>query len=95
MKIKIFGGTVVPSQMDNILKFNQYMKSDICWHWIFDLKKIDGCVNNPEISSTTKIGEHVPSRYPMPTILAFAHVENKHSLYWSKIVWRKFCTAFR
>ena len=24
------------------------------------IKKIDGCANNPEKSSTTKIGEHIP-----------------------------------
>ena len=29
----------------------------------FLTKKIDNCINNPERSSTTKIGEHIPRRY--------------------------------
>ena len=28
-------------------------------------EKIDGCKNNPENSSTTKISEHIPSDFPM------------------------------
>ena len=27
------------------------------------IRKIDGCTNNPENSSTTKIGEHILCRY--------------------------------
>ena len=59
--------------MDNILEFNQYMKSDKMPYIIYAdmqslLKKIDGCVNNPENSSTTKIGEHVPCGYSISTI---------------------------
>ena len=29
------------------------------------IKKIDGCANNPENFSTTKIGEHIPCEYSM------------------------------
>ena len=29
------------------------------------IKKIDGCTNNPEKSSTTKIGKHIPWRYAL------------------------------
>ena len=32
------------------------------------IKNIDGCTNNLENSSTTKIGEHIPCGYPMSTI---------------------------
>ena len=45
------------------------------------VKKIDGCANNPEKSSTTKIGDHIPSGYLMSTIWAFNDIENKHILY--------------
>ena len=31
-------------------------------------KKIDGCANNPENSSATKIVEHIPCGYSMSTI---------------------------
>ena len=45
------------------------------------IKKINGCANNRENSSTTKIGEHVPRGYAMSTISAFYYIENKHTLY--------------
>ena len=41
-------------------------------HWIL---KIDGCVYNPEKSSTTKIGKHIPCGYSMSTIWWFDHIE--------------------
>ena len=63
----------MPSEKDNILKFNQYMKSDempyiICADIEFLIRKIDGCANNPKNSSTTKHGEHIPCGYSMSTI---------------------------
>ena len=39
---------------------------------------MDGCANNPEKSSTTKIGEHIPCGYSMSTIWEFDHIEDKH-----------------
>ena len=46
------------------------MKSDKIPYIIYTeleclIKKIDGCASNPEKSSTTKIGEHIPSGYSM------------------------------
>ena len=35
------------------------------------IKKIDGCANNPEKSSITRIGEHIPVGYSMSTIWTF------------------------
>ena len=32
------------------------------------INKTDGCENNPENSSTTKIGEQIPCRYSMSAI---------------------------
>ena len=32
------------------------------------IKKIDGCENNPENSSTTRIGDHITCGYSMSTI---------------------------
>ena len=32
------------------------------------IKKIDGCENNPEKSSTRKIGKHIPCEYLMSAI---------------------------
>ena len=55
-----FCGIVMLSQEDNILEFNQYLKSDKISCIIYAdieslIKKINGCANNPENSSTTKI----------------------------------------
>ena len=45
---KFFCGIIVPSEKDNILEFNQYMKSYIIYRDIESLiKKIDECANNP------------------------------------------------
>ena len=55
----------MPLEKNNILEFNQYMKSDKMPYIIYVdimllIRKIVVCANNPENSSTTKIGEHVP-----------------------------------
>ena len=44
-------------------------------------KKLDGCANNPENSSTTKIRERIACGYSMSTISEFDDMENKHTLY--------------
>ena len=72
-KNKDFFGIVMPSEKDKILEFNQYMKADKMSYIIyadmeFLIKKIDGCANNPENSSTTKTGELIPCGYSMSTI---------------------------
>ena len=59
-KNKDFCGILMPSEKDKILEFNQYMKSDKMPYIIYTgieslIKKNDGCENNPENSSTTKI----------------------------------------
>ena len=67
-KNKDFCEILMPLEKDKILELNQYMKPDkmscIIQADIESLiTKIDGCGNNPEKSSTTKIGEHVPCGY--------------------------------
>ena len=99
-KSKDLGGIVMPSEKDNILEFNQCMKSDKMPYIIYAdieslIRKIDGCANNLEISSTIKIGEHIPCGYSMPTIWGFDHIEDKHTLYRGKYCMKKFCTSLR
>ena len=76
----------MPFKGTKILEFNQYQKSDktpfiiyVCLECI--IEKIDGCKNNPENSSTTKVSEHVPSGFPMSRISSFRSIENKHDVY--------------
>ena len=76
IKIKIFFGIVMPIKKGNILKFNQYMKSDKIPHNIYAdleslIKKTDGCANNLGKSSKTKLREHIPCGYSMSTIWLF------------------------
>ena len=61
-------------------------------HGIFNLK-IDECANNPEKSSKTNIGKHIPCRFSMLTIWAFDCIENKHTLYRGKVGMKKFCSS--
>ena len=59
------------------------------------IEKIDGCKNNPKNSFTTKVSEHIPSGFSMPTISSFRSIENKHDVYRSKDCMRKFCEFLR
>ena len=42
------------------------------------IEKIDGCKNNPENSSATKVSKHIWSGLSMSTISSFKNIENKH-----------------
>ena len=59
------------------------------------IKKTDECANNPDNSSTRKIGEHIPGRYSMSTTWAFDHKENKHTLYCGKDCMKQYCESLR
>ena len=69
--------------------FHQYQRSDKAPFIIYAdyerlIKKINGCPDNPEKSSTTKAGTHIPSDFSMSTILSFKSIENKCDVYKSK-----------
>ena len=71
----------MPSEKDNMFELNQYMKSDKIPYIIYAdieslIKKVDGCANNLENSSTIKIVEHIPYIYLRLTIWAFDDIEN-------------------
>ena len=90
----------MPSKKGNILAFNQYMKSDKMPYIIYaDIESFitekDGCLNNSEISSTKKLGEHILCGCSMPTIRAFGNIENKHTFYRGEDCIKKFCTSLR
>ena len=88
---KDFCNIILPFEDTEILEFNQYQKSDKAPFIIYAdleciIEKIDGCKNNPENSSTTKVSEHIPSGFSMSTISSFRSIENKHDVYKVKIV---------
>ena len=75
----------MPSEDNEILRFNQYQKSDKAPFIIYAdfqcvIEKFDGCKNNSENSSTTKISEHIPSGFSMSKISSFRSMENKHDI---------------
>ena len=86
------------SEKNNILKFSQHEKLDKMPYIIYvDLeclvKRIKGCQKNPKISSTTKVGEHIPCGYSMSTMWRFDHTKNKHALYRGKDCMKKLCKS--
>ena len=90
----------MPSLDTKILEFNQYQKSDKAPFIIYvDLEciieKTDGCKNNPENSSTTKVSEHIPSGFSMSTISSFKNIKNKHDVYRGKDHMKKFSGFLR
>ena len=58
------------------------------------IEKIDGCKNNPENSSTTKVDEHIPSGFSMSTI-SIKSIENKHDVYRAKNCMKNVCESLR
>ena len=69
----------MPSKDTNILEFKHYQKSDKAQFIIYaDLECItettDGCENNLETSSTTKVSKHISSALSMSTISSFKSI---------------------
>ena len=77
---KDFCNVIMPSEDTKILEFNQYQNSDKAPFIIYAdleciIEKIDGCKNNPENSSATKVSKHIPSGFSMYTISSFRSIE--------------------
>ena len=69
---KDFCNIVMPAEDTKISEFNQNQKSDkepfIIYAYLGLIEKTDGCKNNSENSSATKVGEHIPSCFSMSKI---------------------------
>ena len=90
----------MPSKDTKLLKFNQYEQSDKVPFIIYaDLEciveNIDGCRNDPENSSTTKVRKHIPSGFSISTISSFRSIENRCNMYRGKDCMKKFCEFLR
>ena len=71
----------MPCEDTEILEFNQYQKSDKAPFIIYAdleciIEKTDGCKNNAENSSATKVSEYIPSGFSMSTMSSFRSIEN-------------------
>ena len=90
----------MPSKDTKLLKFNQYEQSDKVPFIIYaDLEciveNIDGCRNDPENSSTTKVRKHIPSGFSISTISSFRSIENRCNMYRGKDCMKKFFEFLR
>ena len=97
---KDFCSVVMPSEDTKILELNQYQKSDKGSFIIYAnleciIEKIDGCKNNPENTSDTKVSKHIPSGFPISTISSFRSIEDKHNVYICEDCTKKFCEFLR
>ena len=97
---KNFTNVTVPYKDTKILEFNQNKKSDKAPCIIYAdfeciIEKIDGCKNNPENSSTTKVSEHIPSDFSISTISSFKSIENKYGVDRGKDCMKKLYESLR
>ena len=86
----------MPSPNNNLIKYNQGEKSLKLPFVIYAdleciLNKIDTCQNNPDLSSTTKINQHIPSGYSIYTNCSFDKSNNKLSYYRGEDCMKRFC----
>ena len=90
---KDFCNFIMRSEDNKIIEFNQCQKSDkapFIIQAVFEctIEKIDGCKNNPENLSTTRVRKHIPLGFSISTIYSFWSTENKHLYIEVKIVWK-------
>ena len=86
----------MPSPNNNIIKYNSGEKSLELPFIIYAdleclLKKIDTYYNNPELSSTAKINQHISSGYSIYTNCSFDKSNNKLSYYRGEDCMKRFC----
>ena len=90
----------MPSEITELLEFNQYSKFDKAAFIIyadleFLIEKIDRCENNFKKSSTTKLSENALPSFSMSTISSFRRRRKKnHDLYKGKECMKKYLKKF-
>ena len=86
----------MPSNDNNLINYNKGEKSLKFPFIIYAdleclLEKISTCYNNPDLSSTTKINQHVPSDYSIFTNCSFDKSYNNLSHYRGEDCLKRFC----
>ena len=86
----------MPSNDNNLINYNKGEKSLKLPFMIYAdleclLEKISTCYNNPDLSSTTKINQHVPSGYSIFTNCSFDKSYNNLSHYRGEDCMKRFC----
>ena len=90
------GITMMPSNDNNLINYNKGEKSLKLPFIIYAdleclLEKISTCYNNPNLSSATKIKQHVPSGYSIFTNCSFDKSYNNLSHYRGEDCMKRFC----
>ena len=67
----------------------------MCRSQICLIQKFNGCKNNPQNSSKTIEGKHIPSGFSVTSISSFKSIGNKHDVYRGKVSMKKFCESLR
>ena len=75
----------MPSEYTKILEFIRDQKSDKAPFIIYEdleciIERIDGCKNNSENSSATKVSEHVLSDFSISELSSFRSIENRNDV---------------
>ena len=86
----------MPSNDNNLINYNKGEKSLKLSFIIYAdleclLEKVSTCYNNPNLSSTTKINQHVPSGYSIFTNCSFGKSYNNLSHYRGEDCMKRFC----
>ena len=89
----------MPCEDTKILEFNEYQKSGKAPFIIYvDLEclieKVDGCKYNPENSSKTKVGQHIPLGFSMSVIPSYEN-RKEHDICRGKYCMKKVCESLR
>ena len=97
---KDFCNSIMNYEYTKILELNQCQKSDKARFITYAdleciIKRIDGCINNPENSSSAKVSEHIPSGFSISTISLFSNIGNNHKVCRDKDCTKKFFAFLR
>ena len=90
----------MPCDDTKIIEFYQYQNSDKAPFIIYAdleciIEEIDGCENNSENLSTTKVSKHISSGFSLSTVYSFRSIENNHDVHRGKNCTKKFCEFLR
>ena len=100
MKIKIFVTLLCllnTLKYQNLINIKNFKKAPfiIYGDLEFLIERIDRCKNNPENSSTTKVGELISPGFLVSTMSSFKALENDHDVYRRKDSMKIFCISLR
>ena len=97
---KDFCNVILSTEDTKMLQFNQYQEPDKVPFIIYAdleciIENVDGCKNNLEKSSASKLTQHIPSDFSMSITSSFRSIKNKHNVYRGHGCLRNSCESLR